>query len=712
MTLDLETLGQIQPVLKTTKRYDDGFIYEPPEHYLYFDYETPITESHGLRKESLRDYLSYVTDNITECTVAFAVDDDEPTFARYGDGEFNRFHELFNDPRYLPVAHNSSFDIRVAVLVFKCDYPYRSHCSLELSKKCWPSQAGGHGLKNLSKTFDCVENKLDIDLTNCTDEELEEYNKVDVLACRSLHKLALSLMSAGEIAMAEQAARVRKLVFDIDRELADRAKTDFLAVATDAVAGLAPELFGWTDQGEVKSVRYQYLKQWMSEELGFETDTTSKKKINPELLAGNEAAAHVVEVMSQIGKALYYARKSGSLTADTLDLNYMYYAAHTGRPSGKGDGRGGLNALNLPKHNKRIANIIRPMFILQDKYMVSADFANIEYRTLGLITKCKHIYKVFEEDVLADPYAHFCHAATGFLPDKRNPDDVPIRQIFKKGVLSLTYLAGLVNWIHQMLIAIGEGEITLQEIADVAAKQNWRKPNNKYVRECQRKTHAPDAVVSVCYHTWHLFHEVHPEFKRFGEWLMTCAETTCGSLDPEHDLSVLTKYAGAPDPEWLELNIDWNKRNERSITARCGKWDNTVCWRDLAIRMAKQYGEMKPCLTALHETKAYRPLTKNIVIENVNQSFARNAMCALKMKMDKDFPEMFDIYDDLKVVVEAERIREARDTMLRHAGPGTDGCGYGWAVVIDPTEIEVSKTFKATCPSEEWWDDIDLSIIT
>jgi len=552
--------------------------------------------------------------------------------------------------------------------------------------------------------------KLDIDLENYTDEELEAYNIRDTEGCRELHKLEMSLMPPEEILIAEQACLARSLVFDINLGLAATAKDDFLAIATDLVATLNPEVFGWneTSDGKVlKSVKYQALKKYLADEMGFTVKSTSKKKINPELLRRNPEASVVIEAVSEIGKALCHSRRVGNLTGSKVDLGYAYYAAHTGRPSGRGEGKGGLNALNLPKHNKKIANIIRPLYELPDgQYFLCADFANIEYRTLGLITGCKHIYSIFENNVLADPYAETCHVATGFRPDKRNPDDVPMRQIFKQMVLSLTYLAGLTNWIHQMLIAISKGEVTMEQLTEVARKQRWRRPTrSRWVNKAQADTSAPDVVVAVCFHTYNLFHEVHPEFKLHGRWLVDTVEAAAHSLDPDHELEVRKLYAGAPDPEWLEITVDWDKRNERSITARCGLWSPTVCWRDIAVRNAKRYGNMEPCLTILHETKTYRPISPNILIENVNQSLARNAMCAMKLRMPSEFGVMIDIYDEIKMLVNRENARHARAAMLKHAGPGSDGCGYGWAVVIDPNEIEIARSFKGIETHPEWWDN-------
>lgn len=101
---------------------------------------------------------------------------------------------------------------------------------------------------------------------------------------------------------------------------------------------------------------------------------------------------------------------------------------------------GGLIVSNCPKRNPNIAKPFRSLFRLPDDLcFVRGDFANVEYRVCGLLTKCAHTAAMFSRDPLADPYAKFWEAATGQPIDKANKADQPKRQLAKAAVLGLSY---------------------------------------------------------------------------------------------------------------------------------------------------------------------------------------------------------------------------------------------------------------------------------
>lgn len=728
---------------KHTLRYATQHIWQAPQHYLYFDFETPIDSEHNLGRMNSRPYLEWVRERKEQCTVAYAEDDDEPIFAKYGTDEWWSFEQVYADAAYCKVSHNSAFDDRVATQVFLQPYPVRSHCTQELGYRCWPNQLGGHSLANLAATIPGIPAKLDIDFEACSDEELEEYNIRDVEACRALHKIELGLVPPEELLLAEQASRVRGLSLGINQDLAATAEDRFLEAATSELTTLldiiaehgskevtyqtdkkgierlhygngadAKSFFGMTGD-KIRSINYQQLRAFVNDELGFKTNTVSYKKVNPERKRQNPLVSRLIDAIRDGGKALTFARRSGSMVGTTkADLNYRYYAAHTGRPSGKGEGTKGHNILNIPKRNKAVANIIRPMYeVPRGLVMVSGDLANAEYRALGLMTNCTHIKNVFGKDAMADPYAKFCLAATGIEPDKRNPEDVPLRNVFKQGVLSLNFLCGLAKWMDQILIAIADGEVTLEQLEALCRKQRWTEPfGSQWYDNAKAKTSAPDSVAALCFHTYNLFHDIHPEFRKFGNWLTECLADFAGSMDPERCLERWKGREGAPDPELVEMCVDWDKKNEKSIAVRCGYWSPTVFWRDLGIRVAKKFDRDEPCLTMLHKNMGYRSVSPQQLVENLAQSFSRNCMAELKLRMQEQhgFQYMFDIYDDLKLLCPLDRVKEARQAMLNEAGPGSDGCGYGWACLIDPTEIEASVNFKGVVPDEAWWAEPNL----
>jgi hypothetical protein len=109
----------------------------------------------------------------------------------------------------------------------------------------------------------------------------------------------------------------------------------------------------------------------------------------------------------------------------------------------------------------------------------------------------------------------------------------------------------------------------------------------------------------------------------------------------------------------------------------------------------------------MHSSKGYRPLTKNVIIENVTQSAARNALCAGQLQLrDEGYHYQLSVHDEVLLVVprRAEDVRRAREALLRVFGPG-NSLGYEWAVVIDPSEINVSQSLYE---EETDWNNLNL----
>jgi len=626
--------------------------------------------------------------------------------------------ELFTDPSVCTVSHNSAFDIRVARHCLGFPQPVHDHCTLELSKAAFPSQLGGHSLKNLGEVLPDMPQKLSIDLRagKHTKEELDEYCCQDVRMCSEIHGRALSRLSKREIIIHEMTTRARELYFEIQPELVDSAIESFSkSIQTHAIDLIdtfqdrnARDVLGW-EGDEVKSIKPAALKELLYSEFGFRTDTITKKKINPAELERNKDAARAIEAASMANKNLSHKRRVRNFRqCPQVDVAFMYYAAHTGRWSGKGTGKG-VNIHNLPKHNYQIAKPLRSIFRLPpEKCFVRVDLANVEYRCQCWATDCAHGTELFQASLLADPYAAFWNASTGQVITKKDP----IRQVAKVAVLGLGYIMGVGTWMTQLMSSIADPafNVSIEDLTKVCADQGWRKSRDSWVNRHAKKIYAPWQVATVAEHTRKLFHQIHPEFQKFADWLLKAVEIASRSLKPEIALEEHYKRRGAPDPSKILVEFDDSRPGERGLKVTCGYWTNTIFWRDLAVRRIKQYGEWTMALTMMREgNRRYRAVTKNIVIENVIQSLARNALCEIMLQLkSKGHTHILSVHDELLIAVDRNpsAVLKARKDLLDIVGPGSGGAGYDWAVVIDPTEIECSQSWWAEAQPESWWNSL------
>jgi len=690
-----------KPVHTKPVPYTD-WVFDAPRNVLFFDFETVYESSVSVKNMTWRDYVEAVKQQMDKTTVAYAVNDGAPVFTR----DLDEFSELYQSCDCV-VAHNLVFDARIARDVLGLAWPLRSFCTLELSHRAWPAQPGGYGLENLTHAMPELPCKLKIDLENCTDAELEAYNKRDVEGCQALYYECVERLSGAELCLAELSSRANGVQCTVDREAAQAAQLGFYRVANHDIkaalaalgCGVDPKTVFGLDGDCVKSIKYQALRRVLDTQLGFKTVTTSKKKLNPALLAAHKRASAVIDAVADIGTALSHARRVAKL-GGRLDLNYRYSFAATGRPSGSGVGRGSWNALNIPKRDRRIASIIRPLYAF-DGPVVCGDAANAEYRAVGLLTGCEHIVNLFRDNALADPYSEFCHTATGIRANKGDPlRDV----VFKRAVLSLNFLCGLPKWIEQLLLAVAKGDTTLEGLSDIATRNRWHEPQNSgWYSHALQRTGCPGVVGAVAFHTYNLFHEVHPELRQFGKWAVATLEAYAASIDGDACLADRMKYPGAPDPKWCEFLPDRTKGDEKSIVVRCGLWSPTVNWRGLKVRRVKRFGVMEPCMSMYHERQGYRGIHPSLCIENCAQSFSRNQISELKLRMWKKhgFGLGFDIYD--QAIFFTDEPRRCYESLMREVGPDSDGCGYGPYFVFNPNEIEYSTTMKGKEMPPEWW---------
>lgn len=682
--------------------------------YIFGDFETSVSKTNTLRKQTLLGYLE-------KCSVlgaAFAFDAEAPEWFTAEDLPLEQMREMCLAYDVTWCFHNAAFDVRVLTYKLGLPHPRRVLCSLELACAAFPNHPGGYSLANLGKTLNLGYTKAGdgSKVMKMSPAELARYCETDTNMCRAVARMALNRLDSREVEIAVLANQARELHFEIPAGAVQVASDAFSTLAVDAAAAALETLgadgtdaFGW-EGGRVKSVKPATLKRLLLENLGFDTRTISIKKLNPEKLRGNAEAATTLRAVAAANKAMSHHRRVKTFAnATRVTCELGYFRAHTGRYSSPSVGKG-LNLHNLSKRDPKVAKAIRSMFRLpEDLCFVRADEANVEYRVEGLLTGCEHTHKLFTADVQADPYAAFWHACTGQTVTKKDP----ARQVAKAAVLGLGFMMGVHTWIFTLMQALSDPtmRVSLADLQAICDTQGWKFPKDQWVRQAQTKLSAPDAVCTVAFHTREMFHKIHPEFRRTTIWLETTVHQLAACVtreSAERRLELAYRMPAAPVRRMLQLHWD-NTFEGVTVRVTCGPhWQPTVTWRDLAVRQLPNGG----CgLTYMAGNKGYRLLTKNVIIENVVQAAARNATVQAKLELAKsfDYRHILSVHDEILLAVPrtAWDTTRARELLTQVMGPnGWLSRDWGWAVIIDPNEINVSQSLYETSQSCEWWQSL------
>lgn len=691
---------------------------------LFIDFETPVTEKNSLRTMGLYEYLEWVKSVGGILGVAWAVDDDPVSWCAGTPDRawLDEVASFVTNPTHVVVAHNAAFDVRVLTQVLEVPWPERVRCSLELAYAAWPNQPGAlkrvdsderspnaYALKSLAVTLGLGMEKLDIDLMHYSDDELAKYCMRDVELCRAVYRRAVARLSDLELRVSELANQARELWFEVDHTRVAASMAEFEAAinesASEAMRLLDPEAFG-TDGGRVRSVKPHVVRQQLLMKLGVELPTISYKKLNPARLAAVPELAATLKAVAETNKSLTHRRRVAAFAgASRVYCELGYARAHTFRYSSPSVGKG-LNLHNCPKRNKRLAKAFRTLFAFPDGYVaVRADLSNVEYRGACYLTGNPHARQLFEANILADPYAAFWQAATGQRITKADP----ARQVAKAAVLGLSYLMGLQTWVSELLKALADPStgLTVDDFQRIADEQGWQL--DRYARSVMTKLNAPEALVRVAKGTHEAFHAVHPEFRRFAEWLELAVMMCSRAIDGAAAIEQAYQHPHAPRRDLVDLVWEDTPDMPRSVRVRVGGWPQpTVTWRDVGVRLVEGFGHTAVLSSRQAGSKGYRALTKNILIENVVQAWARNALVRGKVALDRyGYRYILSVHDEIIVVVpkRVEAVRRARDDIIEVYGPG-NALGYEWAAVINPAEVSCSRTLYEVEQGPAWWDNL------
>lgn len=705
---------------------------------LVIDFETHLTRDISLSKMSLRRYIANT--HVTWFAMALG---NAPTSVFTGTSLTPFLPDIrraFEHDEVVVVAHNSAFDVRVARYLLGLPFPRHELCTVDLAHAAFPNQPGGYRLENLGKSFDWMPEKREIDLHEGkhTDAEMAAYVASDVECCRALYDACLARIGDEELLLAELTTRSRQLSLDIDHAKGRKALDTFVQQVQDSAKRAADRMeigpdvskvFG-LDGNKIKSIKPHAVKELLAEQFGFETETISKKKINPTKLAQNTNAAATVEDISVANRGLSHQRRINSMLQDTqLDLNLNYFGSHTGRWTSKSDGKG-INFLNLPKHDKLVAPLLRGMIsVAGDTLLVRGDAATLEYRMNGWLTDCQHTTDLYGADIFADAYTSFGELATGQAVPKSQ------RPVWKTTVLGLGFLMGprthALNLAKLLADERARAEITgttpnvtLDTFRDICKQNNWAMPQSPYYKRVRSQTGLDATVIALAHHTHDVFHKIHPEFKLFAEWMGATVRELATSRDPIDTLNRAYARRNAPSPAKVRLKVDDDLQG-RSVRVMCGPWyQPTLTWRDIGVRK-DAFGNFGLCCVK-EGNRGYRQLTPNILIENVVQAAGRNAMAEGMLHMyDPNgvhgYQHILNVHDEVLLAVPDRYIDVlyARDNLLTVYGPGgIVSKKWDWTCVMNPDEINVSRSLweeDVLDIDPQFWDKLkegDDSVLT
>jgi len=373
----------------------------------------------------------------------------------------------------------------------------------------------------------------------------------------------------------------------------------------------------------------------------------------------------------------------------------------------------GVLSANCPKHDKSVAQPIREVFRMPpDKCLVRGDLANVEFRIEGWLTKAHNVLKMFDAllggNIFNDPYCLTWTAMTRAAITKKDP----VRQVAKAAVLGLGFCMSAEGFAKVLLgvLADPKSGVTEAALGATAVALGWAE--NKYsMKRIMDNTACNALVANVAFHVHRLFNEAYPEFSMTADWLFACVDKVAGlggnRDDARRAIDQMYLSNRAPDRDRIGLEIDGFDRGDySSIRVRCGPWTPTICWREPLVRMVfdPRTSKSRPQLTILKATGQEKAFTRQLAIENVTQSAARNSLCSGLLTLKKmGHQNILHIHDEVMLIVDRKReaVLKAKETLLSVFGPGS-GHPLGWAIVIKPEEVTITESM--------WEDEMDVAV--
>lgn len=733
---------------------------------VFVDVETFMDLESGisLKSQTLRQYIksSYLT------AIAIALGDEPPDAYIPADGKaftpeelkpiVDALSALAVDPRFVFVAHNAAFDIRILRYMLGVPQPCNVWCSLEGAMGAWPELPGGYSLMNLCEKLNFPKNRrklhIDLDAGKYTIEDLKVYNARDVECLQELFYRQIARLPAieQEVALLTHGVRqhhfivdperLDKLVIELDKNARNaqmramdvkitpddpdyRFLEDTDQVDADGIVILdsqaIDEVFNRGNKtNTLTSIRGSRLIKLIQARFGVKLPTTSLKKLSPIFQAKHPKIVELLRQTTEANKMLSHQRRSKFLQGvPEIDVELGYCRSHTGRFSSPGVGKS-LNCHNLPKHLKAVAKPVREIFKLPPgKCFVRGDLANVEMRVEGWLTDSTNIIKMFDAtqggDLFADPYCVNWKSMTNVTIGRKDP----IRQVSKASCLGLGYSMSAFGFAQVLLRTCADptSKVTEATLKEMILSLRWPAPPDASMQIIHERTGCSPTIAVAAWNVHRIYNQTYPEFGRVADWLVRCVDVVASvgdarfTTDPfarfsraQFLLDEMANSTRAPDKNKIRLFIDDDYRADSpSIRVACGPWPATVCWREPLVRSNKFIDNGKPRLCILKANGCEKNVTKQLMIENVTQAAARNALCYGLLRLEKEHGvrDVLHVHDEVLLIVDKNReaVLKAKDQITKVFGPNA-GNPLDWAILIKPEEISITQSL--------WEDEDDL----
>ena len=533
---------------------------------------------------------------------AYAADDGPVQIVDLAQGEAlpERIVNALFDEKVTKVAHNATFE-RVCLSVYLwqtktrqkgCFLPAEQwHCTMVQASRCGLpmslKEAGAAlGLeqqkmaegKNLIKLFCVPKDRKVGGIFNEGDRNLPEDfpEEWETFKAYCIRDVEVERQIDEETAWLNVPSWERQL-YAVDQRINDRGVRVDVKLAQEAcrvgaiiTARLTEEAMKLTGLNNPNSVTQ--LKDWLSEQLGIDVDTLSKKDL-PEFrkITGDRRVLRVLDIRAQLGKssnAKYEAMLACICEDDRVRGLLQFQGARTGRWAGRlvqlqnlpqnhipdldfarqalRDGDLEMLELGYKSVPDTLSQLIRTAFIPGDGWTFAVcDFSAIEARVLAWLAGEEWVLDTFRKggDIYCATASQMFH-----VPVEKHGQNAELRQKGKIAVLALGYGGGV-----QALDAMGGKRqgMTEQEEADTVRK--WRDANPKIVRFWSQVENA----ATECVVTKAATHVGPLEFRMHGKTMTI--QLPSGRLISYPDIEPCTNRFGSASLRYHGLNQQTNK---------------------------------------------------------------------------------------------------------------------------------------------------------
>ena len=630
---------------------------------LVIDFETYYGKDFSLMKgkghTKMSAYVRHKTKFKIHCMAAKLNDKDIECFTSNEDIKSFLFN--LDASKTILICQNAKFDGLILAHHFNW-YPRMYVDTMGMAQALIGNKLKSVGLKSLAEYYQLPlkgdELALSKDKRELTDEEMESlcgYCKNDVLITSMLFlklkdylppkqyhvmdwtirmftqpRLLLDTKLLKKIYDAEVKSK-QTFIDSIDEDPADIRSTDKFAELIKACGAIPPTKSRPPSKVEVAKAREQGVEPQPKQIYAFaKTDKEfARLREHGEYLAdmGDGRKEYVKATDVDRVKKLCEARLSAKSTiTDSRAEAYMkaakdgpwcvdlrFSGAHTHRLSG-GDGGGG-NPQNLPRVGEGETETLRHAIVAPEGHkFIVADLAGIEMRCVMYMAKQQDVIDVIEEG--GDIYCNFAREVYNKEVTKADKEE---RMVGKVGMLSLQYLTGAETFAKTVWQWTGK-EISLDEAKHVV---NTYRAKMTGVKELWNEV---DNAINIMHN---------PSFGREGY------TPIAPFLTVEKDAIVLPSGLRIKYPDMRQIS-----------TEEYEKIFGRTTWGPQWV-----FTNMKPSFRPSQIETTH----KGKVTENIVQAVANCIITDQIMEINKSYPTVMQVHDEVIVLVKDEQVEEAKE---------------------------------------------------